>query len=812
MARKLATLFAAFAVTLCSSAYALGLGGIESRSALNQPLSARIALHAVQPDELDEVRVNLAPSDAFARAGVDRPFHLSRLRFEVGSQGGAPFIFVTSRDPIKEPFLDFLVEVRWPNGRMVREYTLLLDPPVFAGDERAAPAARPGGVRSAQAAPAEPRGTRAPMQAQPVRGEASAGAAGTGQHTVREGETLWRVANMVRPDSSVSVHQTMLGIVRANPDAFLDGDPNRMKRGAVLRIPDREALTQVSRGAAFREVEALLAANRPSAPAVAETEPAAAPPRRAPEGRLQVVAAGDAEAGDGSPVGGDLDATAANVSRLQQQISLMEESQLNLEAENEDLKGQVTGLKQEVASLERLLNLQMEGVAPAEAQRTPEPSVLPVEPAVAAAEKPAEAEQAADPVKPVATEASPAAKPEAIPTAQRRPATAPAAVVPAEPSLWDDPLPLAAGGAGVLVLALLTLLVVRRRRAAAAAAPVTISFSSDVDADHTHTANAAEPGLAPALQEDQAETGDSGDVLSEVDVYLAYGRYDQAQEALFKALNADPQRHEVRVKLLEIFALTENRAGFEEHAEILHGQIEHSDPLWQRAVEMGRSIAPEHPFFSVEFEEPAAEALDLSSEDLLVGETAAAEPEAATPVEDAGGLDFDLDFTPASEAPAPAEAAPAALEFARAESPTAHEDDAFSLDFELDGPAADATGSTEAAVDDDEYLKAVLNEPHASDLTFEAPQESSAEETISFDLDGEDDSQLLSFESEADHHDSGLLHDYEEGDEVATKLDLARAYLDMGDQEGAQSLLEEVLQEGNDGQKSEAGELLRRAG
>lgn len=127
-ARVLALLLAVFpAATL-----ALGLGNVEVSTTLNEPLRAEIPLTGLKPGEVEEIAVRLGSDDQFRRAGIDRPFHLTRLRFKVVPDGDRKaHIEVTTKELVTEPFLNFLVEVNWPSGRMIREYTVLLDPPVY---------------------------------------------------------------------------------------------------------------------------------------------------------------------------------------------------------------------------------------------------------------------------------------------------------------------------------------------------------------------------------------------------------------------------------------------------------------------------------------------------------------------------------------------------------------------------------------------------------------------------------------------------------------------------------------------------------
>src|ERR1700730_6050134 len=125
-----------------SSSWALGLGEIHLKSALNEPMNAEIDLIAATPDELTALRASLADRDAFTRYGIDRPAFLSTLTFKVGKgKDGRDALLVRSTDAIPEPFVTFLVEVNWARGRLMREYTVLLDPPRDTPGERASSAA-----------------------------------------------------------------------------------------------------------------------------------------------------------------------------------------------------------------------------------------------------------------------------------------------------------------------------------------------------------------------------------------------------------------------------------------------------------------------------------------------------------------------------------------------------------------------------------------------------------------------------------------------------------------------------------------------
>lgn len=196
---------------------------------MNQNFQGDITLLSAKADELDTIRVKLADSEAFTRAGVDRPFYLSLLKFEpVLGDKGRPVIRVTSEFPIREPFMNFLVEVNWPNGRLLREYTVLLDPPTTT--KRRPPAVAP----AAKVAASTPR--KAAVKPTTVQATPPAAPSGTVSTDgseygpVRANETAWSIAKKLRT-GGVSMEQMMIALLNANPQAFVDGNINRLRRG-----------------------------------------------------------------------------------------------------------------------------------------------------------------------------------------------------------------------------------------------------------------------------------------------------------------------------------------------------------------------------------------------------------------------------------------------------------------------------------------------------------------------------------------------------------------------------------------------------
>ncbi len=286
MSRRLTRISLALVFFLSSEVWAIGLGDIDLDSALNEPLRAEIDLLSATPEELASLKVSLASAETFARYGIDRPFYLQGLQFNVTTGPDGPIVQVRSRSPITEPFLTFLVEAEWSAGRLLREYTVLLDPPTYAppavqeapaveAPRRATPTDSARIEREPPAPQPEPRAeprpqpqptvtppTRSEPAPQPRDTAPSPRPAATPSYStqsgsdvfVNRGDTLWGITQRMRPDSRLSMNQAMLAIYEANRDAFA-GNINRLKAGVTLRIPSADDVFQISRGDAFAEVK-----------------------------------------------------------------------------------------------------------------------------------------------------------------------------------------------------------------------------------------------------------------------------------------------------------------------------------------------------------------------------------------------------------------------------------------------------------------------------------------------------------------------------------------------------------------------------
>lgn len=745
---------------LPTNSLALGLGEIEVNSFLNQPLNAEIEVISARPGEIDDLLVSLASREAFTRAGLSRPRHLLDLRFTVqkNEAGDEAVILVTTKAGVKEPFLNFLIEADWSKGRVLREFTILLDPPFFADqpapvestEAAAAPATQPiaeeasvseiveqaGVTISEPAAPSEPADSGQQITEPIALAEDTAEAEPaeevfTAPETqniidddvlVVKGDTLWSIASRYKDDAH-SMSQVMLAFLRANPEAFTDGNINNMKEGAILRAPDMDELDALGQQQAYAEVlrqnglwDEYVARVTGVAPAVAAeaatTEMAAMEEAGAEEdGELSLLmpAEGDSDT-TGTGESGDID-------ELRTKLALAEEELDAARIENQELESRIAELQERLAKVEELqkmVELEDDTLAQIQADQAEEAAepvadegAEPVdqgedagEAAVAdeealleellAEEAAAQAEEQAlrqagqdqmaedemvsdEPMAETAdevamtddgmTEEAMTEKPitdEAAPEPQVAPPPAPVIVAPPvrQPSIFDGILPpeiidmipdfgglfgdpIILGAIGGVVLLLLGLLFYRRRKAGEDdESGITVSGDEDLFAGEEeeeltpiHLADGgepeetdikipaeedfAEPEVAAEIveadddfaktsmvsAEDMAEpaaaaSAEQDDVLNEVDVYLAYGLYDNAEELLNANLAESPERADYRSKLLDTYFATKNTDAFVKEAEKLKSMGDAASGYWDRVQIMGYELVPDNPLFS----------------------------------------------------------------------------------------------------------------------------------------------------------------------------------------------------------------------
>lgn len=859
--------------------YALGLGEIRLNSALNQPFDAEIELVSAAAEDLAALRASLASSETFDRYGLDKPAYLSDFTFRVTrGADGRDVLHITSPRPVTEPFVTLLVEANWPRGKLLREYTVLLDPPLFApGPEAAeAPVAAP---RASAPAPEARRTERvAPAPAESEEAPAAPAIQPGSTYRVQRNDTLWKIASAANPGTRSDVNRAMVAIYQSNPEAF-DGNINVLKAGSVLNIPAAAEMSSISASAAAAEVSRQYRLWREGAAAGEAGE----------GGRLRLV----------TPEQGTPAASTATVQPAAPADG----------APDAGLQSRVQQLEAELAEAKRLLEVRNAELATLQG-RAPvaEPAAEPVaQPPVA--ETPAEpsaepvAEPTAEPAgEPVAEEAPPAPAEEAPPVAER-----PAPPVEEGPTLLER----LAGYWWVLLgllAAVLALVLYRRTRRSAAAeddlaealarrepadlrgrpalapkpreADIVVEERRPVEAPVGRTAaTAAAPDLArkPASIEDTLSgeapaSIEAGDPLAEADFHMAYGLYDQAADLVQVASKREPRRRDLKLKLAEIFFVWGNRDRFLEVARDMNASKADAQPgEWDKILIMGKQIAPDDALFagaapaagdSLDMELHSAAGtldMDLGTE---TGSITDIDLTGVSPqISDEASLDFVLDEPTRGEEDAGSlspTVETARLPMSPFEEPT-QEVSIEDLGFEagdLQGladvegaddifapppkavvedtverptmprfqkePDEDLVGSTsimKGATQTLQMLRAGADETREIDTSetttraraLDVPESTDAtSETRILDISGAT-GELPTIEATrltAQDIDFALGEEAATMSEVGTKLDLARAYIDMGDPEGARSILEEVLKEGNAAQKQEAERLV----
>ena len=831
-------LYSIFLLLLIPSlASALGLGKLKLNSALNEPFDARIRLLSPTAAELDSLAVGLADSAAFARVNMDRPAVLGRLRFTLDrAERGADTIHITSADPIREPFLTFLIEINWSNGRLFREYTVLLDPPLYDPDKRITEFS-PAATRAAPLRPAPPRPVAPRPEPRAVVADniASGGInySGGDYGPIRATDTLWSIANATRPSASISANQMMLALLRANPDAFITQNINGLKFGRTLRMPSEseinaagggaDILTEVlAQHAAWQAIRggAAVADERPESgltPATTAADmpslPASAPAPAAPDPELRLVSLNNmtganpqagAAAGDG------------------QDLILAQESIESLKQENLDLMDQLTENENLIEDLQRLLSLKDSEMAALQAQLGRAEAM--------AAEAAAEAQVAPAAASGQETMASAA---EGGDAGTRND----------DSGMLRDILtawPLVTIVGAGLLLVLLILFSLRMRKggeaetgamsagpdawgASAADNAGQAADSPAADIDLTDSGTGARKGKtgSPAITASGVvvEEGLEEDPLHEVNTYLAFEQFEQAEEIARNAIAAQPGNPEFYIKLLEVFYTSGNTGAYEEAARTLHELTGGKGEHWAKATAMWSEMSPNRALFAEAQAEADEDGAGADTDDKLADVTDVT-PVGGLPVDSASGKEASQSAEEAAAekkgdiatAPEPDEAL-AADQIATAPEQTSEADTDIDLDLsELDTastPLAAPDGGANAGIDLD---LPELDDAHAVNTDDTSTAEDCPEDTGAADA----GKAAGATQSAADNNDeletvriprAEQPPEQSPEDQMATQLDLARAYIEIGDRQSARGILDEVMAKGNAEQKEQAEAL-----
>jgi len=868
------------------TAQPLGIGDIELHSALNQKLEAQIKLHVASGENPADVSVRLAPPEKFDQAGIPWSYFLSKIKFQpVVQANGDIVVKVSSREPITEPFLNFLLEISWPQGSQYREYTVLMDPPAEYQPSAIPSATSPEysiePLEEPSAPKATPRRSRNPVR---TASNISPQTPTDGEYgPTQSADTLWHIAEQLAQQREVPTKQMLTALYRANPDAFNHGNINSLKTGVVLKIPETAAIMQSGQKAGTKTAA-------PVKPQTSDVKPSKP---------LELVAPSDAKIAENAEVGGQVKSggtsTGGNISG-DSGTGEADTGQADLQARIDRLEQQINMMQQLLALKDQqLATLQNQGSAepgqPAptpeqEAKTQPEPPPIPAP--VAQQEVPIPAPAPIEPAQqttpaPQPPAAEPAPKPE--PQARKPvPPPAPEVVAEEEGFFSSSVYYLTAGGLGLGILGGLGWLYWRKRKPegqpdtesmfasatqirmpdadSALSVPVldmTSSGNYDVGTvGESSFISDFTPSDFEAFDTDQAEV----DPLSEADVYLAYGRYQQAEDLIKEAIKEHPQKDEFKLKLLEIFYANENREAFGNYAQELANAGKQADKgFWNKVTDMASEIVPDSPLFggtsTVSAAPPPKEtkaSFEPKSELATLGTDAATElnldddlselrlDEDATL--DDNGLDFDLssfsigDDEAAEDKQNSADTDIESIEFnfdglatVAEHQPTdekspVEEFETFDFNFDLDdsqsksaeqrpAPQPEQTASATEIEELDGWdfpeFVSPADDKSAAPLTLDSsgskqPEKIPGSDADEFDFNFDFDAPALGTEEESDF---GLgVSDLTDMDELETKIDLAKAYIDMGDTEAARKIASEVLEKGSKEQKQAAQALL----
>ncbi len=812
--RKFAKTLAVVSVMTPAGVNALGVGEIKLHSALNQKLYAEIPLLVSPGEDISQIRVSLAPPNAFSKAGLTRPYYLSNLRFKpVKKSDGTVVVQVTSSDVIREPFLDFLLEVDWPQGRMLREFTVLLDPPVTFENVVTVAQSKPTVEKSGNEVQSRPPVSTVKQQVQETFVIPS-----SEYGPVKRNESLWAIAKKLKPQASVTTEQMAMALFNANPGAFYNNNVNELKAGVTLKVPEASQVVQLSPSQARKEFQqqyqTWIARRQQS------TQSGSKPLTVAEEvNRLKLEAPKESdiqEAQSELPViempGQDNPKTLEMIESLRQENDLLRQRL-------EDLEKRMTALM-EIKNAQ-LAQLQNAGARQSQEKTLDQSKTIEEQSkgtqqgekiaSVPTAEKQSLPVVTPKPVKP-AEQAKPTPKPVSVPKPVQAGEESDFSV-----SVFSNPLYLGIGSFSFMLLGVAGFLIWRRRVAAEEQADSLLadSFLMDLEEEEQQQENITAPSPASDKQPQAAAVSasapveessflseftpsdfdiletesDAVDPVAEADVYLAYGRYQQAEELIQQALEDEPKNPELQLKLLEIFYAKEDAEAFENYASKLQAKGRHKDGLfWAKVAEMGRELCPQSSLFDLDSEEATLVEDDWDSEEESA-DSIDLEADLDEQVNDQESLAFDLgdeavvDFSADSPEDEFADDENKSLEIEASES----SDNA--LDFDLSGINLDSESKGAEATGEES-----VDEPENSDFTFNLE---------SMGIQGQNE------ESDETEEEAFDLTDM---DEMETKLDLARAYVDMEDVDSAKDILEDVFAHGNEKQKEEAKALMGKLG
>jgi len=893
------------------TAEALTLGQIHVQSFINEPLKAVIDVNKATEDEIKALRIKLADRNAFSKVGVDYTREVQELRFAIVETPKGTSIQVTSQSSISEPFLSFVIDADWNKGSVSKDYTVLLDPPIYT--DRFAPSVTPadaGIVRSdeipepvAEIETPEPvaETETAPVPSEPTSASEETPAAPAAETAVAAGDAknigptaagsnLWTIARDNKPQAA-TIQQAMVAIHEANPDAFMRGNMNLMKQGQVLRVPPPEVIEAISQAAAetrisrhqqaWKSGEAIATGERLTPEVVATTAtgsdetaaaaagaPSSTGSAAAQEGRLKLASAGsaasDAAPGDGSTA----EADEASEGSLRNQLIEVREEMLSAQEENRELRERNSMLEEQLESQKKLIQLQNEQLArlqdyyrrlneqggdPSGLQKpdmtappgteetvavdeTPEEAVPPTaETDVATGvdeQTPAVTEPPAQESAPEETAAAEEAAEAAAPVAEEEPQQQ---ETPRETSLVgsfmkNSTLVYGAAATGIAILGLLVLWLMRRRKE-------TEEAEENIRAAELANRETPEPEkpLTPLA---------AIDALDKVDPLMARDEFSEARKLLENAILDEPKRYELHLKMLDLMHVTGDLEGFEEyHAMLEAADFPASNPeAWTKVRQqheelLARSSGADKPEGDAASAGGAAAAagsaavaaaaldqfaeIDETEDDLMPG---VEDEEALEAIQKLNTSLDDVSFEDLETLPEETEEEPEGEKRSSEQEHSLSEDlgeqddleSALKLfEMELEGRHPDTGISDETKAELAETAELLETDTLASAEQPQADELDELEEDDALDFTAASEA----FDSlEEEPVDTVEMETEETGDkgaavseeEVQAKVELAEAFAEMGDVEGAREILNEVMREGTESQRLTAEEILQK--
>ncbi len=828
-------------IVISGFVFAVSMGGINVVSALGEPLVVEIRLEAASKAEAGTVSVRLAMPDRFKAAGLDYPYGLPQLKFQIEKRAdnGEPYLKITSMQPINEPFVTLLVELSWSSGRLLREYTFLLDPPGYAAAlpkaEEVSPI-KPSVFATSVLEPQDEQAIRAtvtadkaaPVEATPATSQIFTAAAersnvASGTIKVRRGDTLNKLAHQTKPDD-VSLERMLVALYRANANAFDGKNMNRLKAGKILRVPEQSELDNLAQADAVTEIRAQAAdwhayRQKLAAASVLTAEETAV---REVSGKINTSVADKAPAAKESAkeVVRLSKGETSGAKDVQNKRLTLEEEVIAKKKSLQESNERVALLEKNVRDMQHLMKLKSEAAAKpeinTESGKLETLSKVPVIPAISSS-----AGMAASAVQP------------AKPLQQLEAGTLAPTLLD---EILDEPLYRTGLAAALLTLLGLGLIVTRRRKKMGG---VTKNKAGSI----RDSARSAILGPAAASLETGDFTGQHAEVssggnelanevdpISEADLFLTFGRDEQAEEILKEALNKNPGFHQIHLKLLSIYANRKDANAFSAIARQL--QDSGDAAAWEQAVVLGRKLEPNNPIYDGTGSAAPGQAAVMGAVSVATPDLGKA-PDVGKAKEQLPALDFDLGFGAPKTPVAAVEEShnstvmmSAPMDFdvtgsntslpARsgepAAAPTMNLDDQIFDVTASHAPIPAATQAKTAAAapaSADMGLAFTLDFPSA-DKSAVAPEKVVTKETRDIGLGAINLNLDESFAPPTPSPippagDEATLYEY-----IATKLDLAKAYQEMGDSAGAREILEEVVRDGDEQQRAEAEALMRQ--